>query len=184
NVLPVVSTEGLASRVCITGGNDERPAIEPRAEPMGNAAGCEHRGPFVNPVAVGRHTDRSSSEILHLPAMIGRPQRGVDPQSDRVLWSRMGPFRSALGTRRGFPFRQEVEHPNGGVDGGEPAEQSRVYRTRTRAAFLISCGVRPIGVCESAREAAILPSLVMSLRHDRLELLDRYLRIATISRQV
>ena len=79
NVLPVVSIEGLASRVCITGGNDERPAIEPRAEPMGNAAGCEHRGPFVNPVAVGRHTDRSSSEILHLPAMIGRPQRGVDP---------------------------------------------------------------------------------------------------------
>jgi len=31
---------------------------------------------------------------------------------------------------------------------------------------------------------AILPPLVMSLRHDRLELLDRYLRIATISRQV
>src|SRR2546427_10591870 len=31
---------------------------------------------------------------------------------------------------------------------------------------------------------AILPPLVMSLRHDRLELLDRYPRIATIRPQV
>ena len=37
---------------------------------MGNAAGGEHRGPFVNPVALRRHADGSSSEILHLSAMI------------------------------------------------------------------------------------------------------------------
>ena len=73
NVFPVIGVEGLASSVCITGGNDERPAIESGAEPMGNAARCEHCGPFVNPVAVRRQADGSSSEILHLPAMIDAP---------------------------------------------------------------------------------------------------------------
>src|SRR5262245_3438978 len=52
------------------GGDDESPAIEPEAEPVRYAAGGEHHGPFVGPVTLGRHTDRSSSEIVHLPAMI------------------------------------------------------------------------------------------------------------------
>ena len=53
-VLSVISVEGLASGVCVTGGNDERPAIQPGPEPMGNAPGCEHRGPFVDLPALGR----------------------------------------------------------------------------------------------------------------------------------
>jgi hypothetical protein len=38
-VLPVIGIEGLASSVDIAGGNDEGPAIEPGAQPMGNATG-------------------------------------------------------------------------------------------------------------------------------------------------
>src|SRR6266480_7667232 len=52
------------------GGDDERPAIESEAEPVRYAAGGEHHGPFVGSVAFGRDADRSSSEILHLPAII------------------------------------------------------------------------------------------------------------------
>src|SRR5437867_11280362 len=52
------------------GGDDERPAIESEAEPVRYAPGGEHHGPFVGSVAFGRDADRSSSEILHLPAMI------------------------------------------------------------------------------------------------------------------
>src|SRR5262249_30329799 len=68
-VLSVISVEGLASSVCITSGNDERTAIEPGSKPMGNAAGCENQGPLIDVSAVGRHSDGSSSEILHRPNM-------------------------------------------------------------------------------------------------------------------
>lgn len=40
------------------------------ARPVRNAAGGEHHRPFVGQVALARHADSSSGEILHLRAMI------------------------------------------------------------------------------------------------------------------
>src|SRR5215470_10635433 len=73
-VLPIVGVESLASRICVPGSHDERPAIEPPAEAMGNTAGGEDRGPFVDPAAVRRHADSSAGKIIHLahPTSIAR----------------------------------------------------------------------------------------------------------------
>ena len=65
NVLPIIGVEGLPGGLRVTGGDDERPAIEPRVEAVRNVAGGEHHGPFVGLVALGRHADSSSSEVLH-----------------------------------------------------------------------------------------------------------------------
>jgi hypothetical protein len=50
--------------------DDERPAIEPKTEPVRNAAGGGHPSPFVGRVSCAHHADSSSDEILHLRAMI------------------------------------------------------------------------------------------------------------------
>ena len=42
--------EGRAGGLHVTGGDDERPAIQPVAQSVRNAADGEHRGPFVGPV--------------------------------------------------------------------------------------------------------------------------------------
>jgi hypothetical protein len=70
NVLPIKGVEGPASGLHVTGVDDERPAIPSAAQSVRNAAGGEHHGPFVGPVALRRHADGSSSEIVHLLAMI------------------------------------------------------------------------------------------------------------------
>jgi hypothetical protein len=70
NVLPIKGVECLAGGLHVISRDDERPAIQPEAQPARNAAGGEHHGPFVGSVALRRHADGSSSEILHLPAMI------------------------------------------------------------------------------------------------------------------
>src|SRR5262249_31539055 len=69
-VLSIIGVEGLAGGFGVTGGDDERPAIEPEAEPVRNAASGEHHTPFVGLVALARHADSSSTEILHPPAII------------------------------------------------------------------------------------------------------------------
>jgi hypothetical protein len=89
NVLPIKGVESLAGGLHVTGGDDERPAIQPEAQPIRDVAGRQHHGPFVGPVALRRHADGSSSEIVHLLAMIDvadmRAMIEVDTEQPRVL---------------------------------------------------------------------------------------------------
>jgi len=69
-VLLIVGIESLARRIGVAGGDDERPAIEPVAKAMWNAAGGEHCGPLVHTATIRRHTDGCTGEVLHRPIMI------------------------------------------------------------------------------------------------------------------
>ena len=85
NVLPIIGVEGLARGLGVTGGDDERPAIEPGAKPVGNAAGGAHDGPFAGPMALDRHADGGSNEIVHLQVMIdAAPRRRPDRNHEHI----------------------------------------------------------------------------------------------------
>jgi hypothetical protein len=80
SVLPIVGIKGRASGLCVRCVDDKRPAIEPGTEPVWNAAGGEDDGPFVGPMALGRHADDGSSEIPHLQFR-SKPPEAHAPQA-------------------------------------------------------------------------------------------------------
>jgi len=65
-VLPLPIVEGVERCARVERRDDERPAVRPASQPVRNASGCEHDGPFVGAIPLGRHTHGGPLETPHL----------------------------------------------------------------------------------------------------------------------